>query len=245
MSPHQPIVLNDAEGASAERKAEVARVRLLDKPTYAGKRDDWRNDMLASIQQHEVVLDVGKSSRHFFDAIRARAHDIQTLDINVFEDYPDLLADLCQPIPVAYYDHYDVVIALDVLQCVYDPQAMIDNIRHLLKPGGRVYLSSTFIYRYMAPRDQKFQDFFRFSRDGMAYLFRSFDDVRIQPVRGQYSTIANMLPSWKVLVERRFGGGVGRWLDALADRDRGGLNASGYNVTALKPKEAGRPSSAA
>ena len=230
-----PIVLNDAAAAKAARRAEIDRVRLLDEISYNDPRRDWRETILASIQAHEAVLDVGQSTRDWFEPIRAKARLTHTLDINVFEGYPDLLADLCQPIPAAYHGTYDVVIALAVIECVYDPQAMIDNIARLLKPGGRTYLYAPFLFQYHAPRDGGFQDNYRFSTDGLAYLLRGFADVEMQAVRGQYATIANLLPSWKRRVEPVLGPGFSRLLDRWADPRKSRLNASGYNITAVKP----------
>jgi SAM-dependent methyltransferase len=231
-----PLVLNDAAAANAERRAEIARIRLKPEPIYSDRRTDWREAIAAAIQPHEAVLDVGKSSRGWFEAISARARLAHTLDLNAWNGYPDLLADLCQPIPQAYHATYDVVIALAVLECVYDPQAMVDNVLRLLRPGGRAYLFAPFIYQYHAPDDLGFQDNYRFSRDGLAYLLRDFSQVELQPVRGQFSTVANLLPSWKLRVEPRFGRTVGRVLDRLADPRRNVLNASGYNVTASKAR---------
>ncbi len=230
-----PIVLNDAATALAQRRAEIERVRLLDEIDYKNPRRDWRDTLLMRVQPHEAVLDVGKSTRDRFEAIRAKAQLTHTLDINVFGGYPDLLADLCQPLPQAYHGVYDVVFALAVLECVYDPQAMIDNIARLLKPGGRVHLYAPFLFQYHAPKDLSFQDNYRFSRDGLAYLLRAYADVELQPVRGQYATIANLLPSWKSRVEPVLGPSFGRLLDRWANPRKSRLNASGYNITAVKP----------
>jgi SAM-dependent methyltransferase len=231
----EPVILNDVASAKAARREEIERVRLIERPAYGDTANDWPEALLVRIQAHETVLDVGRSTRDWFEPIKAKARSVQTLDLNVWQGYPDLVADLCQPIPEVHHGTYDVVIALAVLECVYDPQAMIDNIFRLLKPGGRTHLYAPFIYQYHAPRDLTFQDNYRFSRDGLSYLLRGFGDVEMQAVRGQYSTVANLLPSWKVRVERRFGGRINRWLDRIAEPRRNLLDASGYNVTAVKP----------
>ena len=229
-----PTVLNDGAAANAERRAEIARTRIAEAPVYYDRSCNWSQELLDQIRPHDAVLDVGKSTREMFEPIKAKARLCHTLDINRFDGYPDLVADLCQPLPADRYGTYNVVIALAVLECVYDPQAMVDNIHRLLKPGGRVHLYAPFIFQYHAPRDLLFQDFYRFSRDGLAYLMRGYADVELQPVRGQYSTIANMLPSWKARVEARFGRSLNRMLDRIAEPRRSQLNASGYNVTAFR-----------
>ena len=230
-----PRVLNDAAAASAQRRAEIARVRLAETPAYHDRRTDWRETIAGEIGPGDAVLDVGRSSRGWFEAIRGKARLVHTLDLNSWDGYPDLLADLCQPIPVEFHGAYDAVIALAVLQHVYDPQAMVDNVWRLLKPGGRVYLYAPFVYRYHAPDDLTFQDNYRFTRDGLAYLLRAFEPVELQPVRGRYAAAANLLPFWKARVEPRFGRGLGGWVGRFAAPRRNLLNASGYNVRAVKP----------
>ena len=230
----RPLVLNDAAAASLERQREVARVRLIEEPVYNTATHDPRRIICNSIQAHEVVLDIGKSIRDEFESIVSKAKSVQTLDISDFGDYPDLIADICQSLPEEYHEKYDVVIALGTLNCVYDPQAMIDNIMTVLKPGGRAYVYAPFCYQYSAPADQSFQDNYRFSRDGIAYLMRDFVRIELQPIRGQYSTVANLLPSWKRRIEPHLGPALGRLLDRFSDPKRNILNSSGYIATGHK-----------
>ena len=149
-------------------------------------------------------------------------------------DYPDILGDVCSPFPDWMGARYDAVIALAILEHVYDPTAAVANFRRALKPGGKLFLYVPWMWRYHAPRDLMFQDYQRLSRDGMAYLLRDFEDVTLYPLRGKYSAILNMLKFWKAQVERRFGTRINRLADARASDWRNTIQTSGFFAEARK-----------
>jgi len=186
-------------------------------------------------QNCDRVLDFGKSSRERFDTFREQ--QIITSDINQFDDYPDVVDDVCniQNLP---WESFDGIICMAILEHVYAPHKACENIYRLLKPGGHVLVYTPFFFRYHAPRDLVFQDYFRFSRDALAYLFRGFSDVTIYPMRGRYSTIFNMFGSWKARVEKGLGQRVNRAVDRVlgivfGDKEQV-LQASGYSLWAKK-----------
>ena len=131
---------------------------------------------------------------------------------------------------------YDAVIALAILEHLYDPAAAVGNFRSSLKPGGRLFLYVPWMWRYHAPRDLMFQDYQRLSRDGMAYLLRDFDSVTLSPLRGKYSAILNMLKFWKAHVERRVAHRINRLVDARASDWRNTIQTSGFFAEARKPE---------
>jgi SAM-dependent methyltransferase len=134
---------------------------------------------------------------------------------------------------------YDAVIALAIIEHVYDPPAVVANFRRALKPGGKLFLYVPWMWRYHAPRNLMFQDYQRLSRDGIAYLLRDFDSVTLYPLRGKYSAILNMLKFWKSSVERRFGGRINRLADARASDWRNTVQTSGFFAEARKPMRNG------
>ncbi|MEM6945798.1 MAG: methyltransferase domain-containing protein, partial [Pseudomonadota bacterium] len=199
--------------------------------------DRSREHIRATLPSDAKVLDVGGSMR---GALADFAGAVETLDINDIEDNhnlfrPDILGDVCSPFPDWMSGRYDAVIALAVIEHVYDPPAAVANFRLALRPGGKLFLYVPWIWRYHAPRSLVFQDYQRLSRDGMAYLLRDFEGVTLYPLRGKYSSIANLLKWWKPVVERRFGGRVNRMLDARASAWRNTIQASGFFAEARRP----------
>lgn len=224
--------------ATSSSQAELKRIIdrcTLHAPVYAGAGErDWRRRILNELKATDAVLDVGKSSRDLHSEIKTVASRTDTLDVNRFDGYPDIVLDLCAPTPERLRSTYDVVVCFSVLEALHDPAAGVAALYAMLKPHGRLYLFAPFIGKYEAPRDRAYHDFFRFTRDGLAFLLREFEQVDIYPVRGQYSAAANLLPNWKTWLERRLGHGLNRWMDGFADPDISSLNASGYFVRAVK-----------
>ena len=176
------------------------------------------------------VLDFGRSSRQFyslFAAGQARIVDIHD------GDGADIIDDLCAPTRLKPRC-CDGIVCLSVLEHVYDPEAAVRNLRSLLRPGGHCFAHAPFLFRYHAPPDQSFHDFYRFTRDGLAWLFRDFEEVTLFPVRGPISAKLNLHRSWKKRVERLCGQSLNRLLDRLASSRRRDLEVSGYYVWARK-----------
>lgn len=195
-----------------------------------------RAHIVEATQGCDRILDIGASMRDHGSALAGRA---ETLDLNDFGDYPDILGDVCSPFPDWMHQRYDAVIALAIIEHVYDPPAAIANIHNALKPGGQVFLYVPWMWRYHAPKSLMFQDYQRLSRDGMAYLLRDFDEVTLYPLRGKYSAIANMMKFWKSRVEKRFGERLNRLLDARASDWRNTIQSSGFFAEARKPVNEG------
>ena len=168
---------------------------------YLNNEKDFRDLILSNIQKSDSTLDIGKGMREKFSMISCE--NIETLDVNEYEDYPDIMCDLC-----GNYDNlrnrYDKIICLAVLEHVYNPFKAIDNINKLLKDGGKIYGMVPYLYHYHAPEDLKFQDYFRFSKDALSYLFKDFKEVELYPIRGKLSTSLNILMEgkWKKYLEK-------------------------------------------
>lgn len=75
----------------------------------------------------------------------------------------DLSQDLCG-LPEA---HFSLIICCSVLEHVEKPWRMAENIVRLVEPGGAVYMSVPWVWRYHAYPD----DYFRFSWRGIESLF--------------------------------------------------------------------------
>lgn len=227
--------IHDVEALNARLRAITRRARV----DLRYQHDDrTREHIVEATRDCARILDVGAGMRGHLTALAGR---VETLDLNDIDapgenlSRPDILGDACQPFPDWMAGRYDAVIALAVLEHVYDPPAAVANFRMALRPGGRLFLYVPWIYRYHAPAALVFQDYQRLSRDGMAYLLRDFDEVTLYPLRGKYSAMLNLLRFWKRTVERRFGGRVGRLVDARTSDRRNSVQASGYFAEAVKP----------
>jgi SAM-dependent methyltransferase len=191
---------------------------------------DFHKEILAAIEPHHVVLDIGKSLRASHDSITAK--QVDTLDINDFGDYPNIIGDLCEEdLPADMHGRYDVIACLAILEHVYDPFKAVENLKKMLKPGGKLFGYVPYLYRYHAPLDLHFQDYFRFSKDALSFLLKDFARVRLYPVRGLISSALLILIGgfWKRHIEKT---GIHYYLDRLAGDKNNIKQCSGFHFIA-------------
>lgn len=82
----------------------------------------------------------------------------------------DKVVDLVEGIGDLPENHFELAVCCSVLEHVPRPWVMADNITRLMAPGGRLYMSVPWVWRYHAYPD----DYFRFSFRGVEALFPGF-----------------------------------------------------------------------
>ena len=76
-------------------------------------------------------------------------------------------------------DNYcDFIICMDVLEHLEDPFSVIEEIYQVLKPGGRLLLSTPFNYKLHHNKEVK--DYWRFSEDGLKKILYKFANIFIK-----------------------------------------------------------------
>jgi len=83
----------------------------------------------------------------------------------------DHILDLTEGLGPLAKEHFSLGICCSVLEHVRKPWLMADNISAVIRPGGSIYISVPWVWRYHAYPD----DYFRFSWRGIAELFPDFD----------------------------------------------------------------------
>ncbi len=139
---------------------------------------------------------------------------------------PDIVGDIhALPFPD---QSFDAMVCNAVLEHVEDPKLAVSEVYRVLRSGGKVLASVPFLYPYHAEKGI-YKDFYRYSKDGLGYLFRNFSRVEIFPIRGFWETWFNFLPYG---LNKKLGPTIGRFLDKL--KKQTGNQASGYHVYAVK-----------
>ena len=197
---------------------------------YIKNQKDFRDRILQEIDPHDHVLDIGMAMRDRFKKINSKV--LETLDVNDFGDYPDIICDICSDIR-GLEKKYNKIICMAILEHVYDPSEAIKNLRNMLKDDGIIYGYVPYLYHYHAPKDLKFQDYFRFSKDALAYLFKDFSEVELYPIRGRISSSFHMMFAgrWKNYMEKT---NMNILLDKLSSNDKNLKQCSGFNFILKK-----------
>ena len=187
------------------------------------------------IASGDTVLDCGRCSRDYFDRIGEKAGKLETLDVTDWGAYPDILCDLCEPIQdPELQERYDRIICLAVLEHCYDPFTAAKTLSYMLRHGGTLYGYVPWLFRYHAPEDLTFQDYMRFSRDSLAYMFRDASDLTLYPLHGPITAALHQVLPGKLSRKLNKRPGLQSWLDRRASSLQQAQQCSGYAFTVVK-----------
>jgi len=86
-------------------------------------------------------------------------------------------------------DLFKIVLATELIEHVKKPQVVIDEIFRVLKSNGKLILSTRFAF----PLHETPNDYYRFTKYGIKYLFRDWKKVTIVEEANTKDTIAVLL----------------------------------------------------
>jgi SAM-dependent methyltransferase len=133
-------------------------------------------------------------------------------------------------------ESFDAVLCVEVIEHVANPFAAAREIVRVLRPNGRLLLTTPFLYSYHgkrakahAPDHESYPDYWRYTHQGLELLFQELRDVRVTPLDGPVELRLGLsIPSrWLALPPIR------RLLD-LVDRPHVGRSTSRHLLLAVK-----------
>lgn len=127
------------------------------------------------------VLDVGASSKSYRNFFPNKI----SVDLDP-DSQPDIVAD-AHHLPFKDAE-FDMVLCTEVLEHVHEPQTVIGEIRRVLKPGGKVVLTTRFMY----PLHEVPHDHWRFTVYNLKRLFNDFKEVDVKPDTDAITTFASL-----------------------------------------------------
>lgn len=145
---------------------------------------------------------------------------------------------------------FDGVLCTEVLEHLPEPQRAIDEMYRVLAPGGRLLLTTRFLF----PIHDAPHDYFRFTKYGLRHLLRRFEDVRIEeesdaigtlailiqrlgmqaqtlghtPLRAGWLLAARLVRPFSFLITAEYG-------DSRRSTPEKGIMTSGYHVVCRRP----------
>lgn len=215
--------------------------RLSKERSRQGLYEFLENEFI-SIDANSNVLTVGAGgqiSKRLFEYRDKNQFQVTTFDISENRN-PDILGDFCT------YDFgtqsFDVIVLAEVLQFFTDPKKGIENALEILNPGGRLILTTPFIF----PIHDRPYDLYRFTKHGLEYLLSGFENVQINEknsavesidvlwmrfnkIRSPHTYLLKRLIIFSVYYFKR---PLTLFLQRFIKTD---IMTTGYNVTAIKP----------
>jgi len=205
----------------------ISRIKTISefKNTPIVLNDDFYRD---NLNREMEVLDIGQSLRDKSGLVSSRVAKLETLDINVFKDYPDIQMDLCEELSIPADLKYDIIFCFSLLEHCYNPFTAADNLFKLLKPNSKVIGSVPFLFPHHCPEDLSYQDYFRFTKDSFISLFPKATRIIIWPHRGRVGAGLNIISQrYKDVLEKRFNR-LSRVINAI-DQNRRPQQSSGFH----------------
>lgn len=105
----------------------------------------------------------------------------------------DVVVDLTKGVGPLKEGHFALGICCSVLEHVEKPWVFAENLTRLFRPGGKLYMSVPWVWRYHAYPD----DYFRFSHRGVMSLFDEFEWANTcysSTVNGEFFEISDSKP---------------------------------------------------
>jgi SAM-dependent methyltransferase len=121
--------------------------------------------LLQEVHGAGKVLDVGSGGRRL-------ARHVTTTDI-VARANVDIVADVCQRLPFGDGE-FDLVVCTSVLEHVADPIKAMNELRRVIRPGGRLWLEVPFIYHFHVSEAGDTADYWRWTWQGCLRLMEGF-----------------------------------------------------------------------
>lgn len=155
----------------------------------------------------DKTLDLGsRSGRHATYFPNATTVDI---DPNAG---PDIVAD-AHALPFGD-GSFEVVLSREMLEHVRDPKLVLSEIRRVLVPGGRLYLSTRFLF----PIHEAPNDHWRFTRYSLEMLFSDWHEVTIVEETAPFTAIGCILERFAWQSDFRYANKIIKGLLIIASR---------------------------
>ena len=142
------------------------------------------------ISKDTKLLDIGNSISKYrgstFKYKLCNHHKTLDIDPGVKPDYLGNAQDFVDKFELK--NEFDIVMSLGTLEHIEKPQLMVNECYEALKEGGLAIHWTPFIYRVHA----KYKDYYRFTDEGLRYLFKDFKKIKIIPTGGFFSILARM-----------------------------------------------------
>ena len=114
---------------------------------------------------------------------------------------PDVIVDLNKPLPFSN-NFADTIFLFNVIYILENPSAVLREINRILKPGGRLFLTSPFIFN----EAKEPNDYWRFTSEGLEKILKEagFGEILIKPIGERFSAAAYLISPFLIFWPIKF-----------------------------------------
>jgi ubiquinone/menaquinone biosynthesis C-methylase UbiE len=149
----------------------------------------------------KIILDIGGEKP--FNKMLARYRDL-------FNNIKYYCLDIClkkglsvvgdaEKLPIKS-ESLDGIICHAVLEHLFEPQIAVREIHRVLKSGGLGFFYIPFLYPYHG--GSQIKDCYRFTKDGLLYMFKDFEYMKVQPQDGYLGVTLRFLSGFSRISKR-------------------------------------------
>ena len=137
-----------------------------------------------------VVIDLGGGKKPSYERFwHIKPEKFIRVDINEKAE-PDVVADLNKPLP--FDDNFaDAVFLFNVIYILENPEATLKEIYRILKPGGKLFFTSPFIFN----EAKEPADYWRFTSEALEKLLKEsgFNNFFVEPIGERFSAAVYLI----------------------------------------------------
>ena len=147
--------------------------------------------LIEKYKTDERVLDLGSAKSPYSKWFPNR----KSVDIDP-ESGADIIADAHHiPLPD---NSESFILCTEMLEHMYDPKQAVAEMQRILKPGGKIILTTRFMYGiHEAPHD-----YFRYTKYGLKHLFSGFDILELKEETKNFETLGAL--SQRLVFQSKF-----------------------------------------
>ena len=137
-----------------------------------------------------VVIDLGGGKNPSYERFWSiKPEKLIRVDISEKAE-PDIIADLNKNLPFSN-NFADAIFLFSIIYILKDPGKTLREINRILKPGGKLFITSPFIFN----EAREPNDYWRFTGEGLEKLLREsgFDDILIKPIGERFSAAVYLI----------------------------------------------------
>lgn len=143
---------------------------------YHRKIDKSLEELAKKYNEGQKIIEIGTGTKAPTHKLLFSKSQFIATDIEKYQGIDEIL-DITQPGALAV-ESFDLVLCLNVLEHIPDPERAINEMYQSLKTGGELLLVTPFLFPIHDPP----HDFYRYTEYGLAKILNGFSEISVKKI---------------------------------------------------------------